>query len=87
METLVWILAGGALGWISWTYLGFNRDRGAVVSTLIGSVGALVGGKAIAPIFIATASPGDTGILALVFAGVAAAACLLLGDKLQSRGI
>ncbi len=87
METLVWILAGSALGWISWTYLGFNQDRGAVVSTLIGGVGALVGGKAIAPIFMGTASPTDTGILALAFAGIAAAACLLLGDKLQRWGM
>jgi uncharacterized membrane protein YeaQ/YmgE (transglycosylase-associated protein family) len=87
METLVWILAGSALGWISWTYLGFNQDRGAVVSTLIGGAGALAGGKAIAPIFMATASATDTGILALVFAGVAAAACLLLGDKLQRWGM
>jgi uncharacterized membrane protein YeaQ/YmgE (transglycosylase-associated protein family) len=87
MELLVWILMGGALGWISWTYLGFNHDRGAVVSTLIGGVGALVGGKAIAPLFIATPSPTDTGILALAFAGIAAAACLLLGDKLQRWGM
>ena len=87
METLVWILAGSSLGWISWTYLGFNQDRGAVVSTLIGGVGALVGGKAIAPIFMAAPSPADTGILALAFAGIAAAACLLLGDKLQRWGV
>jgi len=87
METLVWILAGSALGWISWTYLGFNQDRGAVVSTFIGGVGALVGGKAIAPLFMATASPTDTGLLALMFAGVAAGACLLLGDKLQRWGM
>ena len=87
METLVWILAGSALGWISWTYLGFNQDRGPVVSTLIGGVGALIGGKAIAPMFMATTSPSDTGILALVFAGIAAAACLLAGDKLQRWGV
>jgi len=87
METLVWILAGGALGWISWTYLGFNQDRGAVASTLIGGIGALFGGKAIAPIFMATPSPADTGILALVFAGIAAAACLLAGDKLLRWGV
>jgi uncharacterized membrane protein YeaQ/YmgE (transglycosylase-associated protein family) len=87
METLVWILAGSALGWLSCTRLGFNQDRGPVVSAFIGGVGALIGGKAIAPIFMATASPGDTGILALVFAGTAAAACLLLGDKLQRWGM
>jgi len=87
MEILVWILAGSALGWISWTYFGFNQDRGAVVSTLIGGFGGLIGGKAIAPIFMAAPSPADTGILALVFAGIAAAACLLVGDKLQRWGM
>ena len=87
METLVWILAGGSLGWISWTYLGFNQDRGAVVSTLIGAIGALVGGEAIAPIFMAAPSPADSGILALVFAGIAAVGCLLVGDKLQRWGM
>ena len=87
MELLVWMLVGGALGWVSCRHLGFNQERGAIVSTLIGAVGALIGGKGIAPIFMATASPADTGTLALIFAGVAAAACLMLGDKLQRWGV
>jgi uncharacterized membrane protein YeaQ/YmgE (transglycosylase-associated protein family) len=88
METLVWILAGGALGWASHRYFGFNESRGALISALIGVVGAMIGGKAIAPLIItAAATSGDVGMPALLVALAAAAGALALGDRLQRWGV
>jgi uncharacterized membrane protein YeaQ/YmgE (transglycosylase-associated protein family) len=88
METLVWILAGGALGWASYRYFGFNESRGPMICALIGVVGALIGGKAIAPMIItAAATSGDVGMPALIVALVAAAASLAIGDRLQRWGV
>lgn len=86
METLVWILAGGALGWMSYSYLGLNEERGMIVSVLIGAVGAVIGVKAIAPMFMAAAalSAGFSASL-LFFAAGAAFACLALGNALYRR--
>jgi uncharacterized membrane protein YeaQ/YmgE (transglycosylase-associated protein family) len=86
METLVWILAGAALGWASYSYLGFNEARGMMVSMIIGAVGALVGAKALAPIFMATAAPtAGFSTAVLFFAAGAAAACLALANMLHRR--
>jgi uncharacterized membrane protein YeaQ/YmgE (transglycosylase-associated protein family) len=88
MEIILWILAGAALGWTSCRYMGFNVERGAAVSALIGGAGALVGGEAIAPMFMAaTAAPVGFSPDAMLFAAVAAVACLFLGDRLQRWGI
>lgn len=87
METLVWILAGASLGWAAYSFLGYNESRGAAVSALIGAAGALVGGKAIAPIFLATASPAAAGISVdgLLFAAAAAVVFVFLGNFVYRR--
>ena len=79
-------MAGGALGWLSRRYFALNEHRGAVGAALIGAAGALIGGKAIAPLFLATAAPaGAIGAMPLLFAAAAAIACLVLGEMVQRR--
>lgn len=85
MQTLLWILAGGLIGWTSCAYIGYNAARGAVVSTLIGAIGALIGAEAIAPMFLAAPTPGEWNLPLAVFAAAAAAACLVLSDMLHQR--
>lgn len=86
METLLWIVVGGALGWLSRRYFALNEDRGAVGAALIGAAGAMLGGKALAPLFLAPALPaGGIGALPLLFAAAAAIACLVLGEMVQRR--
>lgn len=86
MDTLVYIAAGSLLGWLSYTYWRFNTGRGAVVSMVIGGVGALIGTKTIAPMFLSAASaPGEATLPFLVFAAGAAAALLVLSHMLHQK--
>jgi len=86
MDTLLCIAAGGLLGWLSYSYLRFNSERGVVVSMVIGALGALIGVKGIAPMFLsASSAPGDVTLPFLLFAVAAAAAFLFLGQVLQQR--
>ena len=86
MDTLVCIAAGSLIGWLSYTYWHFNWERGAVVSMVIGAVGALIGSKAIAPMFLSAASaPGDATLPVVVFAAAAAAGVLVLSHMLHQR--
>ena len=86
MNIAMWILAGGILGWAGYSILGFNRERGMVVSLVIGAVGGLLGGNAIAPIFAAApAVTGDFSPSALFFAAGAAAALLAAGNLAYNR--
>lgn len=85
MNLLIWMLAGGIVGGASYSFLHYNEARGRNISILIGAAGGLLGGKMIAPLFIAAGAPGDFSLAALLFAAAAAAACLALGNLVQNR--
>ncbi len=85
MNVVIWMLAGGIVGWAAYSYLHYNEDRGQKVSILIGAAGGFLGGKLIAPMFTAAGVPGDFSLSALAFAAVVAAACLFLGNLVYDR--
>jgi uncharacterized membrane protein YeaQ/YmgE (transglycosylase-associated protein family) len=86
MNIVMWLLAGGVLGWVGYSYLGFNQARGAMVSVIIGTVGGIFGGQLIAPMFTAAAVvPADFSSTALLFAAVVAAAFLAVGNLVYHR--
>jgi uncharacterized membrane protein YeaQ/YmgE (transglycosylase-associated protein family) len=86
MDIIVWMLTGGIVGWAGYAFLGFNEARGMNVSIVIGALGALVGGKMIAPMFTATAAvSGDFTLPALFFAAAVAAAFLAVGNLVYNR--
>ena len=73
MNIVMWLLAGGALGWAAFTLLGFNKQRGTIVSIIIGAMGALIGGQMLAPMM--SSSPilsGDFNVQALFIAAISA---------------
>lgn len=86
MNIVMWILAGGLLGWIAFAILSYNKERGLKVSVLIGAAGGFVGGKLIAPMFSDAAGvPGAFSGSELFFAMAAAAAFLYVGDLVHNR--
>lgn len=86
MDTLVWIVTGGALGWMSYAFLGYNEARGVMVSVVIGAVGALIGAKALAPMLMSAAAPEHgLSMAVLAIAAGAALALLALGNLVHRR--
>jgi uncharacterized membrane protein YeaQ/YmgE (transglycosylase-associated protein family) len=86
MELVLWIAAGAALGWLAIAKLGYNEQRGMLVSLIIGAVGAVLGGKMVAPMFgFGAAVPGEfsMGVMFVVLA--TAGACLALGNIVSNR--
>jgi len=80
MNIALWILIGGAVGWLAYSYLGLDK-RGMVGSVIIGGLGAVVGGNLVAPMFNAGAAVPDaftTG--GLFFAAALAVAFLLVSN-------
>ena len=84
MDIAMWILAGAALGWAGYTYMKFNEERGVVISTVIGGVGGLIGGKLVAPMFL-TPAAADFSMPALFFAAAVAAGFLFVGNLVSNR--
>ena len=84
---MLWALAGGIAGWIGYTLLKFNVDRGLLISILIGIVGGFLGGSVLAPMFGAgvTVHPGDFNPFRLFIAFASAAACLTISNMIYKR--
>lgn len=86
MNIVMWVLAGGLIGWGAYAALGANAERGLLVSIIIGMVGGFLGGSELAPMIgTATASPGDFSPLALFVAAASAAGCLTISNIIHKR--
>ena len=86
MNIVLWMLAGGILGWVGYKFLDFNEGRGMMVSIVIGVVGGFFGGKIVAPMFTTAAVvPADFSSSALFFAAAVAAAFLAVGNLVHNR--
>lgn len=86
MNIAMWVLAGGVLGWIGFAMLDVNRERGMIVSVVIGALGGFFGGNVLAPMLGAvTDTPNDFSMYSLVIAMTSAAACLAIGNLVSNR--
>jgi uncharacterized membrane protein YeaQ/YmgE (transglycosylase-associated protein family) len=86
MNIVLWMLAGAILGWVGFSYMRFNEERGLLVSAIIGAIGGLVGGKLIEPMFMdAQTVAGAFSTSGLVFAAIAAAGLLFAGNLVYNR--
>ncbi len=86
MNIMLWVLAGGFAGWVGYSYMRFNEDRGMIVSIIIGVVGGFFGGNVLAPMLGAVSdTPNSFSLFSLVVALAAAAGCLAIGNLLSRR--
>ena len=86
MNIVMWMMAGGALGWAAFALLGINEKRGTLVSIIIGATGGVIGGQMLAPLM--SSSPivsGDFNVQALFIAAISASACLAIGNMIEQR--
>jgi uncharacterized membrane protein YeaQ/YmgE (transglycosylase-associated protein family) len=86
MNIVLWIAAGGLLGWLAFTQLRFNERRHKAVSVLIGMGGGFLGGQILAPMVgVIAALQGGFSPRALIIALLSAALCLILASKMHDR--
>ena len=86
MNIAMWVLAGGVLGWIGYAILNVNRERGMVISIIIGVLGGFFGGNVLAPMLGASMeTPNDFSLFSMVIALASAAGCLAVGNLVSNR--
>jgi uncharacterized membrane protein YeaQ/YmgE (transglycosylase-associated protein family) len=77
MNVIIWLSAGAAAGWIASSILDLNAARTFIVSAIVGVVGAVYGGEALAPPY--GGSIGSAGVFtpfAVLVASTGAIVCL-----------
>lgn len=85
MNIALWLLAGAAVGWLAYAYLGFDK-RGVMASIIIGALGGAVGGKFITPVFnVGAAAPDALTSSGLLFAAAMAGAFLVISEIVYKR--
>lgn len=63
---IVWIIVGGALGWIASMIMGTNNQQGTLMNIIVGILGAFVAGWVLTPLFgIATINQNNFSIPAM----------------------
>jgi len=86
MNIAIWMLAGAALGWVGFSYMRFNEERGLMVSAIIGAIGGVLGGEIIAPMFTAgTVVAAGFNSSSLIYASVVAAVFLAVGNVVYNK--
>jgi uncharacterized membrane protein YeaQ/YmgE (transglycosylase-associated protein family) len=86
MSTFVWVVSGALVGWIAYQFLNMSVGRGQVISLVIGAMGAVLGGKLVAPVFIAASEvPGAFSAPTLLIATLVAAGLLLIGNFIYEK--
>ena len=77
MNVIIWLSAGAAAGWIASSILDLNAARAVIVSMIVGVVGAVFGGDAVAPPFGGSiGSPGVVTPFGVLVASISVIACL-----------
>jgi uncharacterized membrane protein YeaQ/YmgE (transglycosylase-associated protein family) len=86
MNTFLWVMAGAALGWASYSFLGMSEGRGKMAAMVIGAIGGVLGGKLLAPMLTSPAAvPTDFSTSALVLAMLMATVVLFIGNVVYKR--
>lgn len=85
MNIAIWVLAGGALGWIGYAALKVNQARGMIVAIIIGAIGGFAGGNVLAPMLGAVVeAPNDFNLFSMIIALASAAVCLAIGNLVST---
>ena len=85
MNVILWLLAGGIVGWIACSGMNMNKSRGLIISAIIGVAGGFFGGHILAPMVGTIHEAGAFNPVALLMAIVGAIACVTISDMMHKR--
>lgn len=87
MNIMIWLIAGGAVGWAGLHFWDMNHSRGPAIAAAICAVGGFLGGNSVAPMLTASTTEPVVGFspFALVVALAVAAVTLFISSELARR--
>jgi len=86
MNTVIWLVVGGLIGWIASLVMGTNDRQGIILNVVVGIVGAVVGGWLLGGLFeTSTINQGNFSLVGLFVSFLGAS--ILLGVAKIVRGV
>lgn len=86
MNISLWIIGGGAIGWVGFAIFHINAQRGLMASVGTGAFGGLLGGMLVAPMLGAVVETGNAlHPFSLVVALAVATASLIISNMISKR--
>ncbi len=87
MNTVIWLVIGGLIGWLASVFMGTNERQGIVLNVVVGVVGAFLGGWLFSGLFgTSTINQGNFSLGALLVSFLGAV-ILLFVVKLVRRTV
>jgi len=86
MIFIVWLIAGGLIGWLASSIMRPEAEQGAALDVVVGVVGAVLGGWLIAPLFGAGSLHQNDFSAAALMSSLLGAVVLLAVVNLVRRG-
>ena len=84
MNLIIWLIAGGLVGWVASLLMRTNGQQGVVLNVLVGVVGASIGGWLISPLVgVASINDGSLSIGALAISLLGAVVLLAVVNLIQ----
>ena len=88
MNIIIWLIAGGVIGWLASIFMGTNNQQGVFLNVVVGIVGAMLGGWLISPLVgVGTINQADFSLPALVVSFLGAAILLAIFNLLRRRSL
>jgi uncharacterized membrane protein YeaQ/YmgE (transglycosylase-associated protein family) len=86
MNIVLWLIAGGVIGWIASIIMRTDGQQGILLNVLVGIVGALIGGLLISPL-VGAGTINNAGLsIGTVVVSLAGAVMLLALITMFRRG-
>jgi len=86
MNTIVWLVVGGLIGWVASMVMGTNDRQGLILNVVVGIVGAFLGGWLLSGFFgSSTINEGNFSIGGLFVSFLGAVILIALLKLLRGR--
>lgn len=88
MNLIVWLVVGGILGWLASLVMKTDGQQGIILNVVVGIVGALIAGFAIAPMFgTGTINTSDFSASGLLVSFLGAAILLAIVNMVRRGSV
>jgi uncharacterized membrane protein YeaQ/YmgE (transglycosylase-associated protein family) len=79
VNTIIWLVVGGLIGWLASVFMGTNDRQGVVLNVVVGVVGAFLGGWLFSGLFgTSTINEGNFSLGGLLVSFLGAVVLLVL---------